>query len=109
VPLVSGAAIRFDGQVAVFDARCDDSPCYECLFPAVEGAEELRCAELGVFAPLTGIVGAVQAAEALRLLAAIGQPLTGRLLMVEALAMRWHEVRIPRDPACSVCGSGRRE
>ena len=109
VPLVSGAAIRFDGQVAVFDARRADSPCYECLFPAIDGAEELRCAELGVFAPLTGIVGAVQAAEALRLLAAIGEPLTGRLLMVEALAMRWHEVRVPRDPACKVCGSDRRE
>lgn len=105
VPLVSGAAIRFDGQVAVFDPRRADSPCYECLFPQVEGAEEVRCAELGVFAPLTGIIGATQAAEALRLLAGIGQPLTGRLLLLDALSMRWHEVQVPRDPACRVCGA----
>ncbi len=103
VPLVSGAAIRFDGQVAVFDARQPDSPCYECLFPAVDGNEETRCAEMGVFAPLTGIVGATQAAEALRLLAGIGEPLTGRLLMLDALSMRWHEVQVPRDPGCRVC------
>jgi len=104
VPLVSGAAIRFDGQIAVFDSRRQDSPCYECLFPAVEAAEQTRCAEMGVFAPLTGLVGATQAAEALRLLAGIGEPLTGRLLMVNALSMRWHEVQVPRDPGCRVCG-----
>lgn len=105
VPLVSGAAIRFDGQVAAFDARDPASPCYECLFPQVEGAEETRCAELGVFAPLTGIVGAMQAAEALRLLAGFGEPLAGRLLLLDARALRWHEVRVPRDPNCRVCGS----
>lgn len=105
VPLVSGAAIRFDGQIAVFDARDPASPCYECLFPATDAADEVRCAEMGVFAPLTGIVGATQAAEALRLIAGIGQALTGRLLLLDALSMRWHEVQVPRDPACRVCGA----
>lgn len=103
VPLVSGAALRFDGQICVFDPRQPDSPCYECLFPAAPGVEEVRCAELGVFSPLTGIVGAMQAAEALKLLAGIGEVLTGRLLLLDALAMRWHEVRVPRDPGCRVC------
>jgi adenylyltransferase/sulfurtransferase len=107
VPLVSGAAIRFDGQLCVFDPRDAASPCYECLFPAAGGSEETRCAELGVFAPLTGIVGAAQAAEALKLLAGIGAPLVGRLLLLDARAMRWHEVRVPRDPGCRVCGPAR--
>ena len=105
VPLVSGAAIRFDGQLAVFDARRADSPCYACLFPATAGADELRCAEMGVFAPLTGIVGAVQAAEALKLLAGLGESLAGRLQLLDARSMRWHELRVPRDPGCAVCGS----
>jgi adenylyltransferase/sulfurtransferase len=100
---VSGAAIRFDGQVAVFDTRRADSPCYACLFPEGDGEDEL-CAVMGVFAPLTGIIGTTQAAEALKLAAGIGEPLVGRLLMLEALAMRWHSVRVPRDPACAVCG-----
>ncbi len=104
-PLVSGAAIRFDGQVAVFDARNPESPCYHCLFGEGEDLEETRCAIMGVFAPVVGIVGATQAAEALKLLAGVGEPLVGRLLLLDAFAMRWREVRIPRDPACPVCAS----
>lgn len=103
-PLVSGAAIRFDGQVAVFDTRHADSPCYACLFPEGEGQDE-RCAVMGVFAPLTGIIGSTQAAEALKLAAGIGRPLAGRLLMLDALAMQWHSVRVPRDPDCPVCSA----
>jgi molybdopterin/thiamine biosynthesis adenylyltransferase len=105
VPLVSGAAIRFDGQVAVFDAGMPESPCYHCLFGEGEDLEEMRCAVMGVFAPIVGIVGAVQAAEALKLLAGAGETLTGRLLIVDAFAMTWREVRIPRDPRCPVCGN----
>jgi adenylyltransferase/sulfurtransferase len=102
-PLVSGAAIRFDGQVAVFDLRHDASPCYACLFPPGDGEDEL-CAVMGVFAPLTGIIGTTQAAEALKLAAGVGESLEGRLLMLDALSMRWHSVRVKRDPACAVCG-----
>lgn len=101
--LVSGAAIRFDGQVAVFDLRHEASPCYACLFPPGDGEDEL-CAVMGVFAPLTGIIGTTQAAEALKLAAGIGESLEGRLLMLDALSMRWHSVRVKRDPACPVCG-----
>jgi len=101
-PLVSGAAIRFDGQVAVFDPRDAASPCYACLFPPGDGEDEL-CSVMGVFAPLTGIIGTVQAAEALKLAAGAGTPLVGRLLMLDALAMQWHSVRVPRDPQCPVC------
>ena len=103
-PLVSGAAIRFDGQIAVFDPRDPTSPCYHCLFGEGEGLEETRCAIMGVFAPVVGIVGATQAAEALKLIAGVGETLAGRLLLLDAYAMRWREVRIPRDPACPVCG-----
>ena len=102
-PLVSGAGVRFDGQVAVFDLRRDDAPCYACLFPPGDGEDEL-CAVMGVFAPLTGIIGTTQAAEALKLAAGIGESLDGRLLMLDALSMRWHSVRVRRDPACPVCG-----
>jgi molybdopterin-synthase adenylyltransferase len=105
-PLVSGAAIRFDGQIAVFDARTPDSPCYHCLFGEGEDLEEMRCAVMGVFAPVVGIVGAIQAAEALKLIAGVGETLCGRLLLFDAYAMHWREVRIPRDPACPVCGRG---
>jgi molybdopterin-synthase adenylyltransferase len=103
-PLVSGAAIRFDGQVASFDVRSAESPCYACLFPPGDGEDEL-CSTMGVFAPVTGIVGTVQAAEALKLAAGAGTPLVGRLLMLDALGMQWHSVRVPRDPACPVCSS----
>lgn len=104
-PLVSGAAIRFDGQVSVFDMRQAESPCYHCLFPEGEDVEEIRCAVMGVFAPLTGIVGAVQAAEALKLLAGCGEPLVGRLLLLDGLAMDWRTIRLGRDPSCPVCAA----
>jgi len=103
-PLVSGAAIRFDGQISVYDLRRDDSPCYHCLFPEGEDVEEVRCAVMGVFAPLTGIVGSMQAAEALKLAAGIGESLTGRLLLLDALAMEWRTVRFKKDAGCAVCG-----
>ena len=102
-PLVSGAAIRFDGQVAVFDARDPSGPCYHCLFGEGDDLEETRCAIMGVFAPLVGIIGATQAAETLKLLAHAGHSLAGRLLMLDALAMEWREVRVLKDPACAVC------
>lgn len=102
-PLVSGAAIRFDGQVAVFDSRHSDAPCYQCLFPEGDDVDETRCAVTGVFAPLTGIIGCVQAAEALKLLAGIGTSLAGRLLLLDSLTLSWREVRVPRDPDCTVC------
>jgi molybdopterin/thiamine biosynthesis adenylyltransferase len=102
-PLVSGAAIGFDGQVSVYDTRRDDAPCYGCLFPPEADYEEVACATMGVFAPLVGIIGCVQAAEALKLLAGVGQSLAGRLLMLDARAMEWNEMRTPRNPACSVC------
>lgn len=102
-PLVSGAAIRFDGQVAVFDPRDPGSPCYHCLFGAGEDLEEMRCATMGVFAPVVGVVGATQAAEALKILAGVGRTLAGRLLILDALAMQWRELSVPRDPSCPVC------
>jgi adenylyltransferase/sulfurtransferase len=102
--LVSGAAVRFDGQLAVFDPRSSRSPCYHCLFGEGDELEETRCATMGVFAPLVGIVGAAQAAEALKLLAGVGTSLAGRLLLLDALAMQWRELAVPRDPACPVCG-----
>jgi len=104
-PLVSGAAIRFDGQIAVFDARHPGNPCYHCLFGEGDEFEETRCATMGVFAPLVGIVGATQAAEALKLLAPAGRSLAGRLLLVDALTMEWREVSFATDPACPVCGT----
>ena len=103
-PLVSGAAIRFDGQIAVFDSRQDNAPCYSCLFPESDDIEETRCAVMGVFAPLTGIIGAMQAAEALKLLIGCGDSLAGRLLLLDGLAMEWRPIRVPRDPGCAVCG-----
>jgi adenylyltransferase/sulfurtransferase len=106
-PLVSGAGIRFDGQVAVFDLRRGDAPCYNCLFAESAEAAEERCATMGVFAPLVGIIGTLQAAEAIKLIAGIGETLAGRLLLFDALATRWHEVRLARDPHCLVCGSAR--
>ncbi len=104
-PLVSGAAIGFDGQVSVYDSRRADAPCYACLFPPEAEVEEVACATMGVFAPLVGLIGCVQAAEALKLLIGIGHPLAGRLLMLDARAMEWTEMKAPRNPACSVCGN----
>ncbi|WP_107330327.1 molybdopterin-synthase adenylyltransferase MoeB [Metapseudomonas otitidis] len=102
-PLVSGAAIRLDGQLSVFDPRRDDSPCYHCLYG--HGSEaELTCSEAGVVGPLVGLVGSLQALEALKLLAGFGEPMVGRLLLVDALGTRFRELRVKRDPACSVCG-----
>jgi adenylyltransferase/sulfurtransferase len=103
-PLVSGAAVRFDGQLVVFDSRDPDSPCYECLFPQASELEEVRCAELGVFAPLTGIIGTMQAAEALKLIGGFGRSLTGELLLLDARDLAVQRIRIPRDPECLVCG-----
>jgi adenylyltransferase/sulfurtransferase len=103
-PLVSGAAVRFDGQISVFDLRLDESPCYACLFPEDAEPEEMRCAVMGVFAPVTGIVGTVQAAEALKVVAGLGDTLRGRLLLLDALRMEWRSIRLKRDPACVVCG-----
>lgn len=102
-PLVSGAAVRFDGQVAVFDSRRADSPCYECLFPEDAEFEEVRCAVMGVFAPLVGIIGSMQAAEALKVLAGVGDPLVGRLQLLDARTMQWRSIRVSKDPACRVC------
>ncbi|WP_437884088.1 molybdopterin-synthase adenylyltransferase MoeB [Pseudomonas sp. LRF_L74] len=103
VPLVSGAAIRLEGQLSVFDPRRADSPCYHCLFGHGDEAE-LTCSEAGVIGPLVGLVGSLQALEALKLLAGFGEPLVGRLLLVDALGSRFRELRVRRDPACSVCG-----
>jgi adenylyltransferase/sulfurtransferase len=105
-PLVSGAAIRFDGQLSVFDLRSDDGPCYHCLFPEGEDVEQVRCAVMGVFAPITGIIGASQAAEALKLLAGVGTTLAGRVLLLDGLNMEWRSIGLAKDPACAVCGTG---
>ena len=104
-PLVSGAAIRFDGQISVYDSRDGDSPCYACVFPPDADVEETRCATMGVFAPLVGIIGTLQAAEALKLLCGVGISLAGRLLMLDGRAMEWTEVRLPRHAGCPVCGT----
>jgi molybdopterin/thiamine biosynthesis adenylyltransferase len=102
-PLVSGAAIGFEGQITVFDFRHKNSPCYHCLFPDTGGDQELRCAENGVFAPLVGIIGTTQAAEALKLIMNIGECLQGRLLLLDVLSMEWRTIKLKKDPACSVC------
>ncbi|NYT37563.1 molybdopterin-synthase adenylyltransferase MoeB [Allopusillimonas soli] len=102
-PLVSGAAIRFSGQVSVYDMRQPDAPCYNCLFPEAHGARELYCAITGVLGPLVGIIGSVQAAEAIKLMTGMGEPLVGRLLCLDALTMQWQTLRFNRDPACPVC------
>jgi adenylyltransferase/sulfurtransferase len=104
-PLVSGAGIRFDGQVCVYDPRMTQSPCYHCLFPEGDAPEEVRCAVMGVFAPVTGIVGTIQAAEALKVIANVGDTLVGRLLTIDVLSMSFQEIRIPRDASCAVCGA----
>jgi molybdopterin-synthase adenylyltransferase len=104
-PLVSGAAVRFDGQLSVFDLRQDSNPCYHCLFPDGEDVEETRCAVMGIFAPLTGIVGSLQAAEALKLIAGCGEPLVGKLLLINALDMSLRTMRYTKDDGCAVCGA----
>ena len=105
IPLVSGAAIRFDGQISVYDARDSSSPCYACIFSPTTTFEETRCATMGVFAPLVGIIGSMQAAEALKLLSKTGQSLAGRLLMLDGRSMEFSEVGIARQSDCPVCGA----
>lgn len=104
VPLVSGAAIRLDGQLSVYDPRNAASPCYACVFPEAEAPEETRCATMGVFAPLVGIIGTMQAAEALKIASGMGSHLAGRLLMLDGRRMEWTDIRLPRHTACAVCG-----
>ncbi|TMH88821.1 MAG: molybdopterin-synthase adenylyltransferase MoeB [Betaproteobacteria bacterium] len=102
-PLVSGAAMRFDGQVAVFDLSKADSPCYACLFPEDAEVEEVQCSVMGVFAPLTGVVGALQAMEAIKLLLQVGRSLSGRLLLLDAKDADWRSVKVTKDPGCKIC------
>ena len=104
VPLVSGAAIRLDGQISVFDIRRPDAPCYACLFPPEQQFEETLCSTMGVFAPLVGIIGTMQAAEALKIVVGIGESLAGRLLLLDARTMEWTSIKVTRNPACPVCG-----
>ena len=103
-PLVSGAAIRFEGQVAVFTPGSDDSPCYNCLY-ADNGEEMQNCATNGVIAPVTGIVGSIQAMEAMKLIMGIGETLTGRLLLLDGLSMQWNEMKLRRNSLCPTCGT----
>ncbi len=105
-PLVSGAAIGFSGQLAVFDSRHASSPCYHCLFPDQADEPEVRCAEAGVISPLVGVIGAMQALEALKYLTGAGESLIGRLLLWDGLQAEARSMRVPRDPACPVCGRG---
>ena len=107
-PLVAGAAIGFAGQVSVYDTRRTDAPCYACAFPPDAAFEDVACSTMGVFAPLVGIIGSMQAAEALKLIAGVGSALTGRLQMLEARSMEWTELSLPRDPSCPVCAGPRR-
>ena len=105
VPLVSGAAIRFDGQLSVFDSRQASSPCYHCLFPEGKEVEDVPCALMGVFAPVTGIIGTMQAAEALKIAGGFGKAAVGRLLMLDARSMEINEIQLPRNLGCAVCGT----
>lgn len=104
-PLVSGAAIRLQGQVCVFDSRQEHSPCYQCLYGDGDDVT-LSCSEAGVIGPLVGMVGSLQALEALKLLAGFGKPLIGRLLLIDALDAGFRELRVKRDPGCACCGTG---
>ncbi|MBV1914689.1 MAG: molybdopterin-synthase adenylyltransferase MoeB [Pseudomonadales bacterium] len=103
-PLVSGAAIRMDGQISVFDSRNPDSPCYHCLYKDT-GDENLSCSESGVLAPMVGIIGSIQALEVIKLITGLGQPLTGRLLVLDGRTMGWRELRLPKDPQCAHCAN----
>jgi adenylyltransferase/sulfurtransferase len=102
VPLVSGAAIRMEGQISVFDARDEDSPCYQCLYPE-SGNEDLNCSQSGVMAPLVGVIGAMQALEAIKLLAGIGERSVGKLLIFDAMNMEWRRLKLGKDPSCRCC------
>ncbi|WP_372831689.1 molybdopterin-synthase adenylyltransferase MoeB [Pontibacterium sp.] len=104
-PLVSGAAIRMEGQIAVYDSRQDDAPCYQCLYKQGDD-ENLTCSESGVLAPLVGIVGSVQAMEALKVLAGIGEPLVGKLLLLDGRTMEWRSLKLRKDKACPICSQG---
>ena len=104
-PLVSGAAIRFDGQLMVFDLRSADAPCYACLFPEEGEVEEVQCSVMGVLAPLTGAIGALQALEAVKLLAGAGETPRGQLTLIDAKTSELRSVRVKKDPACAVCGA----
>ncbi len=104
-PLVSGAAIGFDGQISVYDTRDAAAPCYACLFPPEATFDEANCATMGVFAPLVGIIGSMQASEAVRLLAGVGSSLAGRLQLLDGRTMEWNEMRAPRNPGCKICGT----
>ena len=106
-PLVSGAAIRFDAQITVFDLKEKNSPCYSCLFPEDGEVEEVQCSVMGVFAPLTGVIGAMQAMECIKLAAGVGEPASGRLLIFDAKSADWRSVRLKKDPGCSVCARER--
>ena len=104
VPLISGAAIKFDGQISVFDKRDENAPCYSCLFPEDQQFDEVNCGTMGVFAPLVGIIGSMQAAETLKVIAGIGESLSGRLLLLDARTMEWSSIKFARNVSCSVCG-----
>ncbi|MDB5890415.1 MAG: [sulfur carrier protein ThiS] adenylyltransferase [Polaromonas sp.] len=108
-PLVSGAAIRFDGQVSVYDRRNEVSPCYACLFPPSVDFAEALCATMGVFAPLVGIIGSIQAAEVIKLLCGVGEPLSGRLLMLDGRAMEWTQIQLHKNATCEVCNGSQQE
>ena len=101
-PLVSGAAIQFEGQVSVFDSRKNDSPCYSCLYPAT-GEDNATCSENGILAPVVGIIGSVQALEAIKIICEIGEPLIGKLLLLDALSLQWRSMNLKKDPNCPVC------
>lgn len=103
-PLVSGAAIRMEGQVATFSGQPGD-PCYQCLYPR-HGDSDATCTATGILAPVVGIIGSIQATEAIKVLTGLGEPLFGRLLLLDAAAMEWRQVRLSADPACPVCGPG---
>lgn len=107
-PLVAGAAIRFDGQITVIDPRSPGSPCYACLFSPDADFEEVQCATMGVFAPMVGIIGSMQAAEALKLITGAGTSLAGRLLLLDGRSMEWTSMRTRRDTECAVCGGSNR-
>lgn len=104
IPLVSGAAVRFVGQVSVFNPKIPDSPCYHCLYPDEDEAAE-TCSQTGVLSPLLGVIGSIQATEVLKIITEIGETLCGRLLMFDAEALRWRTVNVLKDPACPVCAS----